>query len=115
MCLVIGVEVSRYSVVRSRIRPVWCYIYLDDRIVLHMVVLGSGHAYRRIGRQYDDTGMVSSDTNLILRADHSPAVLAAKLTFLDRKALIAIIQHRSYRRYNHLLSGRYVRRTAYYR
>ena len=112
VCLIISIQIARYAIVRSSIRAVRRDIHLNDCIVFDVIVVGSFHANRRIGRQHNDTGVVSAHTNLIFRTDHTPTLLAAQFTFLDGKRLVAVIEHRTHGRHDDLLSRSYVGCTA---
>ena len=113
MRLVIRIKVTRHAVMGSCVRAVRSDIHLNNRVVLYVVVLTRRHAYRRVFRKDDDTGMVSTYADLIFCADHTKRVLAAQLTFLDRKRLIAVIEDGTDGSHYHFLARCYVRRTAH--
>ena len=114
MCSIVRIQIPRYAVVARSVRTVRGYIYLDDRVVLYVVVLGCRHTHRSICRQHDDSRMVGSHAYLVLCTQHTVRVFSAQLAFLDRERLLAVIKHRTDGGYDHFLSGGYVRRTAHY-
>ena len=112
MRLVISVQVACYAVVRSGVGAVRGDVHLDDRVVLHLVILASGHTYRRVSRKDDDACVVGTYAYLVFCANHTERVLAPELAFLDRETLVAVIEHGADSGYDDFLSSRYVRRTT---
>ena len=94
---------------RRRVHPVRSDIHLQDIITLYIIIIFRQCTDNRVSRQYDNTGMIGSDTDLILGANHAIRLNPADLRLLDRETLVAIIQFRPVNSDNHLLACRHVR------
>ena len=112
MALVVRVQITRYAVMGRGVGAVRSDIHFDGRVILHVVILAGGHAYRSVRRQHDDTCVVGSYADLVFGTNHTERVLAAQLAFLNGKTLVAVIEHGADGGDNHFLSRRYVGRTA---
>ena len=74
-----GIEVTGYAPMRETISTVGCDIHLNEPVALQMIILSSRRTHNSILRQYDDTGMVMTDSNLILCTDHTVRLHTTKL------------------------------------
>ena len=113
MCLIVGIQITRYTIVASTICTVRSDIYLNKRIIFHAKVLFSRHTDRSVCRQNHDTIVARTYANLILCTDHTQRLFATDLAFLDGKLLITIVEHCTHSCYDNFLTSSYVRRTTY--
>ena len=104
----VGIEVAGHTVVRAGIRTVGGDIHLEHVVALDVVVILGQRAGHRLSGEHDDAGMVRTDANLILRANHAVRLYAAQFRFLDGKALLTVIELGAQGRHNHLLSGSHI-------
>ena len=107
--LQISGQVASDTIMRRRVHPVRSDIHLQDIITLYIIIIFRQCTDNRVSRQYDNTGMIGSDTDLILGANHAIRLNPADLRLLDRETLVAIIQFRPVNSDNHLLACRHVR------
>ena len=91
MCQIVSMEVACYAIVADSIRSIRGNIHLNQRIVLHVVVLLGRHTYRSLIGQNDNTCVVAAYANLVFRTKHTERFLTAYLTALDCKMFIAVI------------------------
>ena len=78
-----GIEVARHTDVGRSVDPVGGDFVFDDGLRLQVEVFFRGRADNRVFGQHHDTGMVGTDAELILRADHAEGLNAADLGLLD--------------------------------
>ena len=105
-------QVASYTEMRSGIHTVRRDINFQHIIALHIIIFFGRSTDYRIGRQYDYTCMICSNTDFIFSTNHTVRFNATDFRALDRKALITIIQFSTVYSNNHFLSGSYIRRTT---
>ena len=105
-------QIASYTEMRSGIHTVRRDIDFQHIIALHIIIFFGRSTDYRIGRQYDYTCMICSNTDFIFSTNHTVRFNATDFRALDRKALITIIQFSTVYSNNHFLSGSYIRRTT---
>ena len=89
---------------RSSVHTVRSDIHFQHVVALYIIILLGRSSYNCISRQYDNTGMVCPDTDLVFRTDHSVRLDAADLRPFDRKDFVTVIEFRTVHSDNHFLA-----------
>ena len=107
------VEVARATDVRSAVHAVRREADLIDRIALELKLFAGRRTGNSSGRKHHDALVVGTDAEFVLGTDHTVALHAADLGFLDfERGTVGRGQVRADGRHQHLLAGSHVGRAA---
>ena len=95
MVLEVCREVARHTVMGGRVDTVRGDVHLDHIVGLDAVICLGQCAHWHVRRQFDDARMASSDTDLVLGAEHSVRIHATELEFGDGGTFVAFVQLRT--------------------
>ena len=88
-----GIEVAGNTPMTQCISTVCRDVHLDEPVALQMIIFCGRLTNRSILRQYDDTRVVGTNTDLVLCTYHTTGIHATQLGFLDDELLVTVIQH----------------------
>ena len=106
--LQVSSQITSHPIVRSSIHPVRGNIDLQYEVTLYIIIFFGRSSHNRLGRQDDDTGMVCTNTNLILGTNHTIRLHTTDLRTFDGKTVVPIIQFSTVHSHYDLLSGSHI-------
>ena len=103
-----GVEIAGNTPVAQCVGTVGGDVHLYEPVALQVIILGGRHTYHSVVRQYDDTVVRRTNTNLVLSTNHAARLHAAQFRLLDDELVVAVVEHTAQVGHNHFLTSCHV-------
>ena len=108
------VEVACHSPVREGVGTVGGDVHLDEPVALQVIVFSSRCAHLCVVGQYDDAGVVVTDTDFVFGTDHAARLHASEFRLLDDELFVAVVEHATQVGHDDFLSSGHVGSAANY-
>ena len=108
------IEVACHSPVREGVGTVGGDVHLDEPVALQVIVFSSRCAHLCVVGQYDDAGVVVTDTDFVFGTDHAARLHASEFRFLDDELFVAVVEHATQIGHDDFLSSGHVGSAANY-